>query len=194
MVFPPLPPRLRFLIHETVTKFYNETLSTVSIGLDKKRRTVIYLKLFDEKQIMSENLNTPSDNTTILESKVKEKKKKYPDKPLYQPPRSKSAPKLLNNSSTTNDTSHGKKSPDDNDLTWESLYDDNGDIIANDLNNQLEIDIKPENICRSKLDYTKFFDKTASSPDNGELNHILEIYGISPDLKTSDLSSYLSLK
>ncbi|OTF80040.1 hypothetical protein BLA29_008067 [Euroglyphus maynei] len=64
----------------------------------------------------------------------------------------------------------------DNDLSWDNLYDDNGDII-NDLNDQFEtINIKTENIQKSELDYSKFLDKTGKSSTDIQPSSLLSDY------------------
>lgn len=211
---PPLPSKLRFLIHEAVPQFYGDKLSTLSIGQNKKRRPILYLKSFVDRQNDSINNLIITQITDLQQKKIQEKKKhKRPDKPLYQPPKSRNSMKNFPNLEDflTHHYHHQHHNrgmqqekdysqPDDNndDLSWDNLYDDNGDLI-NDLNNQFEtINIKPENVHKSELDYSKFSEKTSTSTDISQKfddsSHILEIYDISPDLKTKDLTNCLSFK
>ncbi|KAH7641487.1 hypothetical protein HUG17_4531 [Dermatophagoides farinae] len=212
LVLPPLPSKLRFLIHESVPQFYGDKLSTLSIGQNKKRRPILYLKSFIDRQNDSINNLIITQITDLQQKKIQEKKKhKRPDKPLYQPPKSRNSMKNFPNLEDflTHHYHHQHHNrgmqqekdysqPDDNndDLSWDNLYDDNGDLI-NDLNNQFEtINIKPENVHKSELDYSKFSEKTSTSTDISQKfddsSHILEIYDISPDLKTKDLTNCLS--
>ncbi|KAH9416843.1 Coiled-coil domain-containing protein r3hcc1l, partial [Dermatophagoides pteronyssinus] len=203
-ILPPLPPKFRFLIHEVVPQIFGDKLSTLSIGSDKKRRPIIYLKSFFENQ---KNQNDSLLIITNLPEKLRENRKKprHPDKQLYQPPKSRK--KISNPVEFSN---HNRKmqqedNDDNDDLSWDNLYDDNGDII-NDLNTQFEtINIRLENVQKSTANYSKFIDKNLDnssaqppppspsiSSSATDYSHILEIYDISPDLKTKDLTACLS--
>lgn len=202
LVFPPLPAKYRFLIHETASQLFNDTFSTVSIGKDNQRRLVIFSKVAHDKLRMSENGDTDEvlvrkdtilsgDDQFEAKSMNCAKKHKRPDKPLYIPPGSK------NNKSTEYDSTQHEKSEspsaEKNEPSWDSIYDDNGDALdnefLNDLNSELQINAVTHQLATSKLDYTQFEEP---SSDCGPCGNILEVYDFASDLKTRQLVSIIT--
>ena len=203
LVFPPLPSKYRFLIHETVSQLFNGSFATISIGKEGNRRLVLYVRSICDQLKMSENCADkreavpkealPSDGC---------KKHKRPDKQLYIPPRSKNvksnevdgqqSPGKHDKPESPNKETNEPETP-----SWDLLYDDNGEVLdndfVNDLNAELEIKAVTNQLALSKLDYTKFCDASSEGDDsNSECGKILEVYDISSDLKTRDLITSLA--
>ena len=150
---------------------------------------------------MNNNDNLPNTSQNDLSTKGG-KKQKRPDKLLYKPPGS----KANNNSVKKSDDSEANNSPTDivgasgdckQDLSWDALYDDNGDVInsdfVNELNSQLEINAITDQMARTQFDYSKYINQPEPQ-DNSDCGNILEIYDFSSDLKTRDLVTTLSFK
>jgi len=152
---------------------------------------------------MSENHIEPEDFSKnicecINETKTKSaKKQKRPDKQLYIPPGSKNgkAHELVDCQARSDKSPNSEK----NEPSWDSLYDDNGDVIDNefvsDLNYELDVKVISNQLASSKLDYSKFSDQNnLMNPDDisSECGHILEVYDFSSELKTRDLITSLS--
>lgn len=152
---------------------------------------------------MSENEDVDvvqKDNLSADDFKLKNncKKQKRPDKQLYIPPRCK------NTKTTELDTQiHCKQekseSPNNKEKiepSWDSLYDENGDVLDNefvdDLNSELKIKAISEQLASSKLDYSKYCDITVPEEHFEDCGTILEVYDFSSDLKTRDLVTSIS--
>lgn len=193
LIFPPLKSKFRFLVHETVNQLYADQFSTISIGKEGYRRLVIYPKYILSN--MSKNVLS-SDREDCTQSNTQQSKlNRRPDKKLYIPPRSKNNQTVVIDSKAKQDISPAE-SP-----SWDSLYDENGDMldanVANELNAELGTKILAKQLRRTKLDYSKYeSNNSATSPKNTndnvvgeetEFGHVLEVYDFAPELKTRDL-------
>ena len=144
------------------------------------------------------SLSDSVDLLTSTDKKLKLRKQKRPDKQLYIPPRSKNTKSEFDGGSN----SKQEKSESSNTMkvepSWDSLYDDNGDVVdsefLNDLNSELGIKAISSQLASSKLDYSKFCDPVSVTDDlnDEECGNVLEIYDFSSDLKTRDLIISLS--
>lgn len=190
----------------------------MSVGEEDSRRLVVYLKQYNNTSKNNTMLKQTNDGSAQdgssdeISCKTKTKKPKRPDILLYKPPKRKSpsGTDAPDNKECLNkcEDGHGEpKSVTDNaspasassDFTWDSLYDDNGEVIdsqvVDGLNDELGVKLVTEQLAASKLDYCKYFnDDVEPSERQHENGNILEIYDFSSDLKTRDLMSSLSFK
>lgn len=143
-----------------------------------------------------------SESRDSSENKAKiSKKYKRPDKPLYVPPGSKCSKSNDNDDNAENTGCHSKEGKDksckeNNEPSWDSLYNDSGDVIdsefVKDLNAELEIRAVQNQLTATKLDYSKFTTNEWSDDSQQDTGNILEVYDFVNDLKTRDLITSLS--
>lgn len=205
LVFPAsLPSKYRYLIHEIVSQLFSEfRISTISIGRENRRRTCLFFTDVISQLKMSQNNEAAvdvkaSESSDSSENAKISKKHKRPDKPLYVPPGSKSS---KCNEDTENTDCHQKEDKEkcckeNNEPSWDSLYDDSGDVIdkefVNDLNSELEIRAVRNQLTATTLDYSKFTTNEWGDDSQTDTGTILEAYDFVSDLKTRDLVSSLS--
>lgn len=211
LVFPAsLPSKYRYLIHEVVSQLFSEfKIATISIGRESRRRTCLFFTDVISQLKMSQNNEAAvdvkvSESGDSSEKKAKiSKKQKRPDKPLYVPPGSKSSKTSDNDDHTENTDCHQKQDKDkdksckeNNEPSWDSLYDDSGDVIdkefVKDLNSELEIRAVRNQLTATTLDYSKFTTNEWSDDSQTDTGTILEIYDFVSDLKTRDLITSIS--
>ncbi|XP_020489483.3 R3H and coiled-coil domain-containing protein 1 [Labrus bergylta] len=80
LLFPPLPSRLRYLIHQTIEDLPH--LTTFSVGDSWCRQVVV---CYSELRLEGEEKSDPEGNTFWVTSTPRSKASKRPDKPLYMP-------------------------------------------------------------------------------------------------------------
>lgn len=197
-------PKFRFLIHETISQLFNDSFGTISIGEKKNRLLVVYLKSFiaEQKMLQQNNDECTSANLSQSDSSKASRKQKRPDKLLYKPPACKNSKEACSSSKSSNDHDENKsakvgESSKQDELSWDNLYDDNGDVVNNEfvkeLNNELGVNTITDQLAKTQLDYSSYVDKY-DDDTVAEVGNTLEIYDFSPDLKTRDLVTTLSFK
>ena len=173
---------------------------------------MIILKEFYNQQKMSKELSGSESESGHLGNTEhlgkSSRKTKRPDKLLYKPPGK--CKSVINESVSPSSSgsggggaTRGKDLPNgcdekSDDLGWESLYDDSGEVVnqevVDELNGELGIELISDQLANSKLDYSKFDDEAGFDERSLDCGNILEIYDFAPDLKTRDLMSCLSFK
>ena len=104
---------------------------------------------------------------------------KKPSAPLYVPPRARSK-----------SPEETKSNDEDDDASWDTIYDDSGNCIKPELVEEFKhaIGIKPDKqvvVQEAKCDIGDAL--------NGSMHpHVLELYDFDPDLKESDIAMRLS--
>lgn len=201
-----LSSKYRYILHEVVSQLFSDfKISTVSVGRDNRRRTCLFFTDVISQLKMSQSTETAvdvkaSESSDSSESKAKaSKKQKRPDKPLYVPPGSKSS-KSSDSESTGSqskpDKDKDKSCKENNEPSWDSLYDDSGDVIDNEfvkeLNSELEIRAVRDQLTATTLDYSKFTTNEWSDESQPETGTVLEVYDFVSDLKTRDLIMSIS--
>lgn len=181
LVFPSCDSRKRFLLHQIVS-IYFPSLKTVSVGTSQERRTIVYKMSLEESGIdtLCSSMDKVSTSTSGPSKKTAPSKK--PSAPLYVPPRarSKSPEELKSNGDDA----------DDDDASWDTIYDDSGNCIKPELVEEFKstIGIKPDKqvlVQQAKCDMS---DKL-----NGSIHpHVLELHDFDPSLKESDIAMRLS--
>lgn len=117
------------------------------------------------------------------------------------------AKSVSDSSEVQNNIPNEKNMPSDldEDASWDTLYDDSGDLIKCDLAKSLQASLKLDDETTHKLTFERpvsdFTDYTSSSVnhavncdqiDHEMYPHVLEVYQFSAELKTRDLFSRIS--
>ena len=118
-----------------------------------------------------------------------------------------SSTKSANNLSEVQNISEKVSSDLDEDASWDTLYDDSGDLVKCDLAKSLQTSLKLDDETTHKLTFGRpisdFTDYTSSSSVNNAVNcdhhldheiypNVLEVYQFSAEFKTRDLFTRIS--
>lgn len=163
------------MIHQIVS-IYFPSLKTISVGTSEGRRTIVYKMSLEEAGIESICASMEKVSTSGTKKHAPAKK---PSAPLYVPPRARSK-----------SPEEPKSNGDDDDASWDTMYDDSGNCIKPELVEEFKssIGIKLDKqivVQQSKCDMTEKL--------NGSIHpHVLELYDFDPNLKESDIAMRLT--
>ncbi|RWS09156.1 coiled-coil domain-containing protein R3HCC1L-like protein, partial [Dinothrombium tinctorium] len=101
------------------------------------------------------------------------------------------------NLSTEQPLTEHQRANNEDDISWDNLYDENGDCVKPELLNEFRetLNLKENDnvtINKTTIDYYQFQPYTPVIEES-EFPHVLEIYDFSADLKTQDLFTSLSV-
>jgi hypothetical protein len=182
------------------------------VGKSLRRTAVFYKSLLKMEQLDQKSTSDIQEVTRTLgrmsagaeapkplpKQRMSDRKRrqlmKRPDAAIYKPPSAKLESGDSINVSTDPTPSHCSNGPavaeeeEDQEDSWDTIYDKNGECVRSDLLNELksnlvdqDVDVKP-----TIRDYSQF-ELKAPDIDDSEFPHVLEIYDFGAEMKTHDL-------
>lgn len=186
LIFPPhIPPRYRFLLHQSISQTASPNCKTISLGTGDQRRTFVYDMSIVKRNGPDDRRASPPDSSSG--------RTKRPNKQLYQPPAvSPHAKSAAANGAVAATASSAE------DESWDNLYDDEGDCLSPDLIKDFKSalslsDDKDLKFVEAAGDYSDVCSsRTQFDLTDNEYPHVLEIYGFAENLKTPEIFARIS--